>query len=312
MRAKPSCWPSWKPRFKKKRPPALAGQAPKALKTIVNIPLRNALQQAQHLGLARLDAQMLLLHSLGRDPNDRAWLLAHDDDALPTDTLAAYLALCQRRAAGEPVAYLTGCKSFYGLPLAVDARVLDPRPDTETLVDWALELLAGTGQGLRLADLGTGSGAIALALQSQRPAAEVWAVDASADALAVAGANAQRLQLPLHLVQSHWLQALTGRFDAIVTNPPYIRDDDPHMPALRHEPRQALTSGPDGLDDIRSIVATAPAYLKPNGWLLIEHGWDQAEDVRALLSAQGFAQVQSRKDLAGIERASGGQWPSVK
>ncbi len=277
-----------------------------------SLTVAQALQQAAQQGLARVDAQMLLLHAVGQAAHQRAWLITHDNDALTAEQATQWHTLCQRRLAGEPVAYLTGSKEFYGLPLQVDARVLDPRPDTETLVDWALELLPGTGQGLRLADLGTGSGAIALALRSQRPAAEVWAVDASTDALAVASANAQRLQLPLHLVQSHWLQALTGHFDAIVTNPPYIRDDDPHMPALRHEPRQALTSGADGLDDIRSIVATAPAYLKPSGWLLIEHGWDQAEDVRALLSAQGFAQVQSRKDLAGIERASGGQWPSVK
>ena len=277
-----------------------------------SLTVAQALQQAAQQDLARVDAHMLLLHVVGQAAHQRAWLITHDGDVLTTEQTTLWSALCQRRLAGEPVAYLTGSKEFYGLPLQVDARVLDPRPDTETLVDWALELLPGTGQGLRLADLGTGSGAIALALQSQRPAAEVWAVDASADALAVAGANAQRLQLPLHLVQSHWLQALSGQFDAIVTNPPYIRDDDPHMPALRHEPRQALTSGPDGLGDIRSIVATAPAYLAPSGWLLIEHGWDQAEDVRALLSAQGFAQVQSRKDLAGIERASGGQWPSVK
>jgi release factor glutamine methyltransferase len=213
------------------------------------------------------------------------------------------------------VAYLTGHKGFYGLDLAVDARVLDPRPDTETLVDWALELLPDAAPGqpaLRLADLGTGSGAIALALQHARPAAEVWAVDASTDALAVAQANAARLQLPVRFAHSHWLSALQGKFDAIISNPPYIRDDDPHMPALRHEPRQALTSGADGLQDIRHIVDTAPRYLGDGGWLLIEHGWDQAEDVRALLAQRGFAQVQSRKDLAGIERASGGQWASVK
>ena len=271
-----------------------------------------ALQQALQSGLPRIDAQMLLLHLAGQPTHARAWLITHDSDALTDAQRQQWQQLLQRRLDGEPIAYLTGQKSFYGLNLAVDARVLDPRPDTETLVDWALELLPGNGNGLRLADLGTGSGAIALALQHERPHAEVWAVDASHDALAVAQANAAQLQLPVHFAHSHWLAALQGVFDAIVTNPPYIRNDDPHMPALRHEPRQALTSGADGLDDIRHITATAPSRLKDGGWLLIEHGWDQAADVRALLAAAGFAQAQSRKDLAGIERASGGQWTSVK
>lgn len=279
------------------------------------ITVTQALAQAAALGIARIDAQMLLLQLCGQPTHARAWLITHDGDCLSSAQTAQWQQWLQRRADGEPVAYLTGHKGFYGLDLAVDARVLDPRPDTETLVDWALELLpdATPGQSaLRLADLGTGSGAIALALQHARPAAEVWAVDASTDALAVAQANAARLQLPLCFAHSHWLSALQGLFDAIVSNPPYIREDDPNMPALRHEPRQALTSGADGLDDIRQIVDTAPGYLREGGWLLIEHGWDQAEDVRALLAQRGFAQVQSRKDLAGIERASGGQWPSVK
>ena len=277
-----------------------------------SLTVAQALTQAAIQGIARVDAQMLLLHVCGQPTHARAWLITHDSDALSAAQQTQWHSLLQRRADGEPVAYLTGHKGFYGLDLAVDARVLDPRPDTETLVDWALELLPGDGTKLRLADLGTGSGAIALALQHERPAAEVWAVDASHDALAVASANAKQLQLPVHFAHSHWLGALTGRFDAIVTNPPYIRDDDPHMPALRHEPRQALTSGADGLDDIRQIVENAPSHLQDGGWLLMEHGWDQAADVRTLLAARGFAQVQSRKDLAGIERASGGQWTSVK
>ena len=271
-----------------------------------------ALQHALQSGLPRIDAQMLLLHLAGQPTHARAWLITHDSDPLTDAELQQWQQLLQRRLNGEPIAYLTGQKSFYGLDLAVDARVLDPRADTETLVDWALELLPGNDNGLRIADLGTGSGAIALALQHERPQAEVWAVDASHDALAVAQANAAQLHLPVHFAHSHWLAALQGQFDAIVTNPPYIRDDDPHMPALRHEPRQALTSGADGLDDIRHITATAPDRLKDGAWLLIEHGWDQAADVRALLATAGFAQVQSRKDLAGIERASGGQWTSVK
>ena len=266
------------------------------------------LARAQAAGLARIDAQMLLLHVLDRATNDRAWLLTHDGDAMAADALARWHALCARRAAGEPVAYLTGRKEFYGLALQVDARVLDPRPDTETLVDWALQLLAPC-PAPRVADLGTGSGAIALALQHQRPDARVLAVDASEGALAVARANAKRLKLGVQCVQGDWLAGLDGPFDAIVSNPPYIPAQDPHLAALTHEPLSALASGADGLDDIRRIVAQAPALLVPGGWLLLEHGWDQADAVRALLRAAGFSQVQSRMDLAGIARCSGGAMP---
>jgi len=273
--------------------------------------LAQALAQAHTLGLARIDAQLLLLHAVGRPDAGRAWLLAHDTDAMDEAVHAQFIALCQRRLAGEPVAYLTGRKEFYGLPLQVDARVLDPRPDTETLVDWALEVIAPLPTP-RVLDLGTGSGAIALALQHQRPTAQVLAVDASADALAVAQANAQRLALPVRFALGHWLAGVQGRFDAIVSNPPYISAADPHLAALTHEPLQALASGADGLDDIRTIVAQAPAHLQPGGWLLLEHGYDQADAVSALLRVQGFAQVQSRKDLAGIARCTGGQWPTVK
>lgn len=158
-------------------------------------------------------------------------------------------------------------------------------------------------------DLGTGSGAIALAVQSQHKDAAVTAVDFSQDALDVARANAQRLQLPVHFVQSSWLEQVEGVFDVIASNPPYIREDDTHMPALRHEPRHALTSGEDGLDDIRTIIAQAPAHLKAGGWLLLEHGWDQAQAVQQLLREAGFTEVHSRQDLAGIERCTGGQIP---
>ncbi|MFI8614929.1 peptide chain release factor N(5)-glutamine methyltransferase [Acidovorax sp. NPDC077693] len=268
--------------------------------------LAQALAQAHTLGLARIDAQLLLLHALGRPDAGRAWLLAHDTDGLDDAVQAQFIALCQRRVAGEPVAYLTGRKEFYGLALQVDARVLDPRPDTETLVDWALELIAPL-PAPRLADLGTGSGAIALALQSQRPTAQVLAVDASSDALAVAQANATRLGLPVHFRQGNWMAGLDSVvFDAIVSNPPYIAAQDPHLAALTHEPLQALASGADGLEDIRTIVAQAPAHLVAGGWLLLEHGYDQAEAVRALLTDQGFGQVQSRNDLAGIARCTGG------
>ena len=269
--------------------------------------LAQALNQAHTLGLARIDAQLLLLHALGRPDAGRAWLLAHDTDAMDEAAHTQFIALCQRRAAGEPVAYLTGRKEFYGLPLQVDARVLDPRPDTETLVDWALEVIAPLTSP-RVVDLGTGSGAIALALQSQRADAQVLAVDASADALAVAQANGKRLGLPVRFQAANWLAGVEGMFDAIVSNPPYIASADPHLAALTHEPLQALASGSDGLDDIRTIVAQAPNHLRAGGWLLLEHGYDQAEAVQALLQAQGFRQVQSRADLAGIARCTGGCW----
>jgi release factor glutamine methyltransferase len=278
---------------------------------MMNTPtLTECLSQAHAQGLARVDAQMLLLHSLGRPLHDRAWLLAHDSDTLTPAQQATWQAALQRRLGGEPVAYITGRKDFFGLTLSVDARVLDPRPDTETLVEWALALLpiASAPQGLRVLDLGTGSGALALALQHTRPDAQLWAVDASEDALAVARANAQRLNLPVQFVQSDWLAAVPGMFDLIVSNPPYVADGDPHLSALTHEPLQALTSGADGLADIRQIIAQAPSHLSPGGWLLLEHGCDQAASVQALLRQAGFTEVQSRQDLAGLDRCTGGRW----
>jgi release factor glutamine methyltransferase len=235
--------------------------------------------------------------------------LAHDKDPLPPANEAAFVALAQRRAAGEPLAYLTGHKEFHGLDLHVDPRVLIPRPDTETLVDWTLDLLAHTLHA-QVIDLGTGSGAIALALKHARPDFEVDAIDASADALEVAQVNAQHLRLKVQLQCGSWLQGVSGRFHAIVSNPPYIASHDSHLAALTHEPQQALTSGPDGLDDLRQIIAQAPTYLYPGGWLLLEHGYDQANAVRALLRDAGFVEVLSRRDLAGVERCSGGRLPA--
>jgi release factor glutamine methyltransferase len=222
-------------------------------------------------------------------------------------SLQGYVA---RRLAGEPVAYIVGHKEFYGLNLQVNSAVLVPRPDTETLVDWALNVLEPMPEA-RVVDLGTGSGAIALALKATRPALQVEAVDYSHAALAVAQANAQRLGLAVTFSQGSWLSGTEGVFQAIVSNPPYIREDDEHLPALRFEPRQALTAGNDGLDDIRTIIDQAKTRLQTGGWLLLEHGYDQAADVRALLEAAGFANVQSRQDLAGIERCSGGQWTAT-
>ena len=270
-----------------------------------------ALAAGVALGVDRLDAQLLLLHALGRAPHDRAWLLAHDTDAMPGAAWSVLAAQLSRRLAGEPVAYLLGEKEFHGLDLRVDARVLVPRPDTETLVEWALQCLEGRAAP-RVLDLGTGSGAIALALQHARPDAQVDAVDASADALAVAQANAQRLGLPVRFARANWLDGAGSGYTVIASNPPYIAAGDPHLPALRHEPVSALVAGADGLDDIRQIVQHAPDHLAEDGWLLLEHGHDQAVAVRQLLAERGFSDVQSRDDLAGIPRCSGGIWRAVK
>jgi len=265
-----------------------------------------ALADAARQGLERLDAQLLLLQVLGPPATGRAWLLAHGDAPPSAPQQEQFQALTARRAAGEPLAYITGQQEFFGLALRVDARVLVPRPDTETLVTWALDVLTGRPEPTVI-DLGTGSGAVALAIQHQRPDARVTGTDTSLGALAVAHANASRLALPVRLRRSDWLADVQGEFDLIVSNPPYIAEGDPHLPALAHEPGPALTAGQDGLADLRTIIRQAPAYLNPGGWLLLEHGYNQAEAVQALLRAAGFGAVGSRHDLAGIARCSGGQ-----
>ena len=268
-----------------------------------------ALTQAKTLGLNHLEAQTLLLHVLGRDLHDRAWLLLQDLDELNADVVENFFAVVQRRLQHEPLSYLTGVQDFHGLTLETDSRALVPRPDTETLVDWALAV--GTTKA-KVLDLGTGSGAIALALKHAQPTWQVSAVDASDDALQLARRNAQRCQLDVAFAHSDWLAQVTGLFDLIVANPPYIAEGDPHLQALPSEPRMALVSGADGLVAIRHIIAQAPKHLGPGAWLLLEHGFDQAPAVRDLLIQQGFARVQSRADLAGIARCSAGQWPEVK
>ncbi|NDH50499.1 MAG: peptide chain release factor N(5)-glutamine methyltransferase [Betaproteobacteria bacterium] len=277
--------------------------------------IADALADAQARGLERLDAQLLLLHAIGIDPAglgaQRAWLIAHDRDALAADASQRFGQHLVRRLDGEPLAYITGHKEFFGLDLRVDARVLVPRPDTETLVDWTLELLPQPGAedplGLRILDLGTGSGAVALALKHSRPDAQLHALDAFPEALSVATANAVRLGLQVHFIHSDWLAQVDGRYHCIVANPPYIAGCDPHLAALRHEPLQALAAGPQGLDDIRRIVLQARAHLHPGGWLLLEHGFEQAPAVRALLGAAGYRSIASRCDLAGHARCTGAQ-----
>lgn len=272
--------------------------------------LQEALQHAQSLGLERLDVQMLMLHAQQRSLHDRAWLALHASDYLNASALKAFEHFVQQRLSGEPIGYIVGQKEFYGLTLKVDSRVLIPRPDTETLVDWTLQVLHDH-KGAKVLDLGTGSGAIALALKSVRPDLQVHALDFSVNALALAKTNATELGLDIHFSQGCWLENCTEKFDVIVSNPPYIEDNDPHLAALKHEPIQALTSGGDGLDDIRTIIRQAPWHLKKGGWLLLEHGYNQAPAVCKLLQHTGFECVKSHKDLAGIERCSGGNWPAV-
>ena len=267
--------------------------------------LRAAL--ALEMSEARIEVHMLLQAVL---QVPRAWLLAHPEHVMSADDEKAYQTLLARRLAGEPMAHILGEREFYGLNLKVTPATLIPRPDTESLVEQALQRLP-SGNGVRVLDLGTGAGAVALAIAYGRPQAEVVAVDASAAALAVAQENAQRLALAnVRCLLSDWFAGVPDTaFDLIVSNPPYIPDADPHLTQgdLRFEPRSALASGADGLADIRRIVAQAGAYLKPGGWLLLEHGYDQALAVRGLLQAAGFAEVFSARDLGGIERVSGGR-----
>ena len=257
--------------------------------------------------IGAVDAEWLLLHVLQRP---RSWLYAHADDRLDAARQREFDALLERREAGEPVAYLTGRRGFWTLDLGVTPDTLIPREDTERLVELALERLP-MGVPSTVADLGTGSGAIALAIARERPQARVVATDRSAAALAVAAANAGSAGVRnVEFVHGDWLAPLAGRcFDLIASNPPYIRSDDRHLSEgdLRFEPATALASGVDGLDDIRRIVAAAPAHLEPGGWLLLEHGHDQGPAVRELLRAAGFADVGTACDLEGRDRVGSGR-----
>ncbi|HEY0333838.1 MAG TPA: peptide chain release factor N(5)-glutamine methyltransferase [Stenotrophomonas sp.] len=270
--------------------------------------LLNELLRETAAGLERADAEALLLHALGRD---RAWLFAHGRDPAPAEVVEVFKALVERRAAGEPVAYLTGRRGFWTLDLEVTPATLIPRPETERLVELALERLDAK-PGRAIADLGTGSGAIALALASERPQAQVVAVDASEAALKVAQANADRYGLSrVQFRRGSWLAPLAGEcYDLIASNPPYIAATDQHLDQgdLRYEPRSALSAGQDGLDDIRTIIRDAPEHLRGGGWLLLEHGCDQGPAVAHGLRERGFEAVQTWQDLEGRDRVSGGRW----
>ena len=256
---------------------------------------------------ARHEAEHLLLHVLGRD---RAWLFAHGDAGLTDTETAAFDALLTRRIAGEPVAYLTGHRGFWTLDLQVSPATLIPRPETERLVELALERLSAD-RPWRVADLGTGTGAIALSLASERPQAQVVATDVSADALAVARANGvSNAVANVEFRHGSWWAPLQGeRFHLVASNPPYIADGDAHLVQgdLRFEPPPALSSGADGLEAIREIVGDASTHLMPGGWLLLEHGWDQAAAIRALMTAAGFVDVATETDLEQRDRVTLGR-----
>ncbi|HSO08027.1 MAG TPA: peptide chain release factor N(5)-glutamine methyltransferase [Pelomicrobium sp.] len=256
---------------------------------------------------AFLEARVLLAHALCCAP---ARLVAAGRDPLAMSAQAQFAALVERRAAGEPVAYLTGTREFYGLELVVSPATLIPRPETEQLVDEALARIPRGGEP-RIVDAGTGSGAVALAVATARPACFVAGVDASAAALAVAHGNARRLRVSnVGWLRGDWLAAVgPASVDLVVSNPPYVRADDPHLAAgdLRFEPRAALAAGADGLDAVRTLVAGARAALKPGGWLLFEHGFDQGEVSRQLLETARFGTIFTVPDLAGRDRVSGGR-----
>ncbi|MDH3286501.1 MAG: peptide chain release factor N(5)-glutamine methyltransferase [Betaproteobacteria bacterium] len=259
-------------------------------------------------GTAVIEARALLRHVLGCDDS---YLIAHGDQALTTAQEQAFETLAARRRSGEPVAYLTGRREFYGLEFKVTGAVLIPRPETERLVELVLERIPAQSTA-RVLDLGTGSGCVAIAIAQQRPRAWVVAIDAAAEAVALARENAARHGVRnLSIVHGDWFAPVPAeRFDVIAANPPYVAAGDPHLAAgdLRFEPRPALVAGPEGIECIAAIVAAAPDHLKPGGWLLFEHGHDQGARARALLTAARFARrVSTWRDLAGIERVSGAQ-----
>jgi release factor glutamine methyltransferase len=260
---------------------------------------------------ARYESQLLLQHAL---KVNRAWLIAHESDDLAADIQHEFNTLMKRRIGGEPIAYILGNREFYGLNLAVTPATLIPRPDTEILVDIALEKIQ-VNQPAQVLDLGTGTGAIALAIAQQRPQVQVTGVDASKPALEIAISNSQQLHITnSHFILSDWFNNLNDtRFDVIVSNPPYIEEADAHLKQgdLRFEPISALASGADGLDDIRRIIDGCLIHLKPQGWLMFEHGYNQAEIVRELMARTGLVAIETFKDLGGNDRVTIGKNPLI-
>jgi len=263
---------------------------------------------AGHSGLPRLDAELVLAHALNKP---RSWLYAWPEIPLPANARQRADALWHRRVAGEPLAYLTGSKEFYGLALKVSPDTLIPRPETEALVDAVLELHR-QHPVTRVLDLGAGTGAIALAVKSLLPDCDVWATDASRKALRVASENAQKLNLALRLFCGDWFAALptsAPRFDVIISNPPYIDPTDSHLAALRHEPASALVAEDGGLADLRQLIRKAPDHLRDGGWLILEHGHDQGQVVREAMLDAGYHRIETRPDLAGLDRYTLGRRP---
>ncbi len=260
---------------------------------------------------AQLDAELLLAFVLDKP---RSYLYTWPDKIISDAQLTDFMTLLERRKQGEPVAYLLGRQGFWTLDLQVAEHTLIPRADTELLVEAALQL-TDTHSSLNVLDLGTGTGALALALASERPQWTVTGVDRIESAVVLAQSNQQQLQLTnVHFLPSHWFSALSGQhYDLILSNPPYIADNDPHLQQgdVRFEPLSALVSGPDGLDDLRLIISQAASYLTVDGWLLLEHGFEQARVVRELLLQAGFVEVSSQRDLSGHERISLGRLPSL-
>ncbi|WP_395707177.1 peptide chain release factor N(5)-glutamine methyltransferase [Casimicrobium huifangae] len=265
--------------------------------------------------LPRLETRLLLAHALGhpRPAHAHAWLLARDTEALPVDAAGRFDALVERRIAGEPIAYLTGHREFYGRDFGCSPAALIPRPETELLIDLALERLPADFNG-RILDVGTGTGCIAITLALERPRAQVTALDVSADALSLASENAIALGATnVRCVESNWFVALdtNQRFDLIVSNPPYVVPGDAHLTQgdLRYEPAIALADAVDGLESYRQLAAGAQRHLAPGGWVIVEHGYDQGESVPNLLRATAFADVALHRDLAGLPRVTTARHP---
>ena len=266
--------------------------------------VRELIQQAR---IDRFEAEILLADIL---EVERAWLFAHGEDTVAERALTRFTDHAEARQNGEPLAYVLGYRDFRSLRLGVNRHVLIPRRETEHLVEWAIECIDAGAK--RVLDLGTGSGAIALACKSERPEANLTAIDCSAEALACAKANARALEVQVEWLESHWFEQLgVTQWDLVVSNPPYISVSDVHLKQgdLPAEPDGALIGGQSGLESIEHIVEHTPDYLVPGGWLLLEHGFDQADAVTACMQARGFLHISSRRDWSGKPRMTGGQWP---